>query len=130
MQCTHIKPDGSRCRATALPGRDKCVFHDPSQARRTAAGRRRGGVRRNRPLRTLPEDTPDLPLKTAGDVAAALGSTINAVRRGQLDARIANSIGVLAGVLLKALSAGDLEERVALLEAECQARRLGSGRVT
>jgi hypothetical protein len=127
MQCVFVKRDGSQCRATALPGATLCLFHHPDHARRRAAARRRGGISRSRP-RTLPEDAPDLPLKTAGEVAAALGSTINAVRRGQLDARIANSIGVLAGVLLKALSAGDLEERVALLEAECQARRLGSGR--
>src|SRR4051812_39222603 len=76
--CRHTKPDGTRCRAAALPGRALCTFHDPGLAEERAAGRSRGGVARCQSLKgTLPPATPDLPLRTVGDVVAALGETIN-----------------------------------------------------
>src|SRR4051794_14980131 len=110
-RCNFTKPDGTRCRAKPRPGQDKCTFHDPDLAEQRAEGRRRGGVTRCRPAATLPPDTPDLPLRTVADVVDALAETINQVRRGQLDARVGNCLGVLAGVLLRAMEGSDLEQR-------------------
>jgi hypothetical protein len=45
-----------------------------------------------------------------------IGGLINRLRRGQLDPRVANAMGYLASVLLKALDQR-LEERLAHLEA-------------
>jgi hypothetical protein len=45
-----------------------------------------------------------------------LADSINRLRRGQLDPRVANSMGYLASVLLKALDQR-LEDRLAHLEA-------------
>ncbi len=45
-----------------------------------------------------------------------LADSINRLRRGQLDPRVANAMGYLASVLLKALDQ-KLEERLAHLEA-------------
>ena len=45
-----------------------------------------------------------------------LGTTINQVRRGQVEPRIANSVGYLSGILLKALDVDTLERRVSELE--------------
>jgi hypothetical protein len=73
----------------------------------------------------LPSDTPDLPLRTVADVIAALGETMNQVRTGRIDARVGNCLGVLAGVLLKAIEGGDLERRIAALE---ERRQLANGR--
>jgi hypothetical protein len=81
-----------------------------------------GGRERSRPAATLPPDTPDLPLKSVADVMVALGLTINQVRTGRLAVNIGNCLGVLAGVLLKAIEGGDLEQRIAALEAK-DARR-------
>ena len=66
-------------------------------------------------MAVLPGDTPHHPLGTATDVSALLADSINRLRRGQLDLRVANGIGYLAGILLKALDQR-LEERVAHLE--------------
>jgi hypothetical protein len=44
------------------------------------------------------------PLKSTEEVCELLEETINLVRRGSLDVRAANSIGVLAGIHLKALA--------------------------
>jgi len=49
---------------------------------------------------------------------AALGQTINQVRTGRLAVNVGNCIGVLAGVLLRAIEGGDLEQRIAALESK------------
>jgi hypothetical protein len=117
VTCRHKKPDGSKCKANALPGKRLCVFHDPSSEKARAEGRRQGGVTRSRPAATLPPDMPDTPLETVADVITCLSQTINQVRTGRLDCRVGNCLGVLAGVLLKALESGDLEARIDALEA-------------
>jgi hypothetical protein len=121
-KCNHTKPDGTRCRANALPGKTRCTFHDPDLADQRAQGRRQGGVNRSKPAATLPPDTPDLSLKSVEDVVKALATTFNAVRTGRLDARVGNCLGVLAGVLLKAIEGSDLEQRLAALEARHNGR--------
>src|SRR5262245_12640984 len=91
-RCTPINPDGSRCQAPCVRGTPVCVFHSPGRAEQGAAARRRGGQMRTAQLRiaTMPETTPDLPLRTVQDIIAAVETTFNAVRRGQLDAKIGN----------------------------------------
>jgi hypothetical protein len=90
------------------------------EAERRAA--RAEGGRRSRPAAALPPDTADLPLKTVGDVTVALAATVNQVRRGELDARIANAVGYLTSVLLKALQGDVLERRLEALEAVLRQR--------
>lgn len=65
----------------------------------------------------LPPETPDAPLSSAPDVVALLGETINQVRRGDVDPKVANTVGYLSGVLIRALEVGDIEQRLATLEA-------------
>jgi len=47
---------------------------------------------------------------------ALLGQTINQVRRGEVEPKVANAIGYLSSAVLSALEVGDLEERLADLE--------------
>jgi hypothetical protein len=97
--CTATKPDGSPCQAAALPDSPYCFFHDPTKA----AARRRAqssGGQANR-MRTLPPDVPDVRVADCRDVVALLGDTINEVRKGLIDPRIANTVGYLAGVLVR-----------------------------
>src|SRR5690349_7438754 len=116
--CCHRKRDGGRCQAMPRAGRKHCTFHDPELAEARAEGRRQGGVNRSKPAATLPADSPDLPLRTVADVVAALAATINQVRTGRLGVGVGNCLGVLAGVLLKAIEGSDLEQRIAALEAQ------------
>jgi hypothetical protein len=69
----------------------------------------------------LPETEPDLPLTNIGEVVSLLGATINQTRRGQIDVRIANSVGTLANVLLRGLEKSDMEQRLAQIEAQLAA---------
>jgi hypothetical protein len=70
-----------------------------------------------RPAAVLPVNTPDHPLGNTTEVAQLLGDSINLLRRGQLDPRVANAMGYLASVLIRALEQGPVEERLANLEA-------------
>jgi hypothetical protein len=131
-RCKHKKKNGTPCPNAARSGKTACWVHDPELAAARAEGRRRGGVNRSKPPATLAADAPDLPLTTVTDVAAALAVTMNQVRTGKVTVQVGNCLGVLAGVLLKALEGSDLERRIAALEdagAKTVRRPQGNGRV-
>jgi hypothetical protein len=126
-QCNYVKPDGTRCESHALRTKERCLTHDPDSAERRAEGRRRGGEARRAAV--LPADTPDLPLKTAEDVCAALADTFNKVRRGELDARVGNCLAAIGSQLIRSIDAADVEARVSALEEQLggrPARRVAS----
>jgi hypothetical protein len=102
-QCKHVKPDGTSCAAKAMAS-GWCWFHDASIAAQRDEARQRGArqTRRRRRKIALPPDTADLPLSCAEEVIAALAVTFNDVRKGAVDARVGNCLGLLAGTLLRA----------------------------
>jgi hypothetical protein len=116
-KCKFRKKNGSRCGANAQPSNGLCVFHDPAKASDGQRARRAGGIARSRVAAVLPSDTLDHPLGNVSDVSALLTDSINQLRRGQLDPRVANAMGYLTSVLLRALEQGPVEERMAKIEA-------------
>lgn len=125
-QCRHIKSDRSRCRANARHGSNYCFFHDPASAVERDKARQNGGRERSRRATVLPPNTPDKPLNSAYDVTVLLAETINQVRRGEIDPRISNAVGYLAGVLLKAKENDEIEQRLARLESILASQRMNS----
>ena len=113
-RCQFTKDDGIRCRAWKVHGSDYCFFHDPAKAAERTAAQSAGG--QNGRAAVLPSDTPSHTVKTAVDVIDLLGETINQARTGALDPRVANCIGYLSGIILKAVEQGELDERLAALE--------------
>src|ERR1022692_1338079 len=111
------KRDGKRCGANAQPTNGLCVFHDPARAAEGRRARRAGGLTRGRVAVVLPAGTPDHPLGNTTDVSQLLADSINQLRRGQLDPRVANAMGYLTSVLLRSLEQGPVEERLAKIEA-------------
>jgi hypothetical protein len=116
-KCRLRKKDGSRCGANAQPSNGLCVFHDPGRASEGRRARRAGGIARSRGAAVLPSDTPDHPLSNTKEVSAFLADSINQLRRGEIDSRVATGMGYLTTVLLRALEQGPLEERMAKIEA-------------
>src|SRR5712692_1003348 len=113
-RCHHTSEDGTNCKAPAQSGKDYCFFHDPAQKEKRAEANRNGGAMRGRreeatPL--LPPNLPLLSLKTPAAVAGLYEETINQVRQGQIDLRVANTIGYLATMLLTALETTARAER-------------------
>jgi hypothetical protein len=110
-----VRADGTRCRANTIAGSEFCFFHDPAKAREREDAQRAGGSMGK--AKVLPPDTQDVPLASTADAVRFLGQTINQVRRGEIDPRVANTIGYLSATLLRALEQGDIERRLAELEA-------------
>ena len=115
-KCRFQKKNGAKCNADTQAGKEVCVFHDPAKVEDGRRARRTGGINRSRAAAVLPAATPDHPLGTTKDVSDLLAESINQLRRGQLDPRVANAVGYLTSVLLRALEQGPLEERMAKLE--------------
>jgi hypothetical protein len=115
-KCRFRKKNGGKCDADAQTGKEVCVFHDPDQSATVRRARRAGGIKRSRPAAVLPPDTPGVTLQNASDVSALINGSINQLRRGQLDPRVANSVGYLASVLLRSMEQGLMEQRISRLE--------------
>jgi hypothetical protein len=127
-KCEFRKKNGERCGADAQTGKNLCVFHDPARASEGRRARQAGGISRSRLATVLPADTPDHSLSNTTDVSAFLCDSINRLRRGQLDPRVANAMGYLTSVLLRSLEQGPIEERLAKIEATLAANaHQGSG---
>ena len=98
--CHEKTTKGKECRARIITNSEYCFFHDPQKSIERRAASQRGG--RNKRLAVLDRQTPDLPLKTVDQIIGLLEITVNEVRRGELSPKIANTIGYLAAILLKA----------------------------
>lgn len=110
--CAATRTDGQPCQAFARPGRPFCAAHDPEHAEAMRAIRSAGGQARSTPAPAEP-----IKLGTIAEQLQALETTIDRVRAG------AESVGVarlvLYGISLARplVELGDLEERLAALEA-------------
>jgi hypothetical protein len=112
-RCSATTKAGKSCRAPAVEG-GLCFFHShPEQARELG----RQGGRKNRRFAAPPDDGSERSLQSVVDVTTLLGETINQVRGGRIDPRVANAVGYLATAMLKALQQGDTESRLQALEA-------------
>jgi hypothetical protein len=112
-RCAAHRPNGAPCQGFAISGSRFCFAHDPTQTEKRAAARRRGGEAGNPP--PLPES--NLALRTMSDVLALIETTVNDLRAGRVDVKVANAIGYLANVAVKVIQQSDLEARLAALES-------------
>lgn len=118
-QCTATTADGKPCGAPALHGRPFCYAHDPDRAAERADARRRGGYNRRTPKATGPDGYPTR-LRSVGDVQALLEATLrDTVAQENSGARTQALVRLSLGAL-KVLELGDLEERLAALEARLE----------
>jgi len=120
-QCEGKTAEGTRCKAAAIAGSRFCFFHDPDRAEERREAQSIGG--RQGKIKTLPDDADDVRIESGKDIVGLISATINQVRKGQIDPRVANAVGYLANVLLKAVEQGDVEERLADLESAVRSER-------
>jgi len=119
-RCKHIKANGEQCKARAMKGSQYCFFHNPKTKAKVSEAGRKGGEKRK--IKILPESATDFNVDSHKDIICLLSTTINQVRKGLIDTRIANAIGYLSGILLKAKDQGILEERLLRIENELKKR--------
>jgi len=121
MKCTY-KTSDKQCDARALKNGPYCFFHasgSENEAQRLEAQSRGGKanlVKAQTPL-------PPMAIGTPQEVVKLLEETINSVRGGELDVRVANCIGVLSGHLLKAMEVSTIATRVEIIERAILERR-------
>ena len=126
LQCAHVRTNGEQCRGYAVTGSRFCFAHDPAQADKRDDARRRGGEAGK--VEPLPESM--LTVRTMADVLELIETTINDVRAGRVDVKVANAVGYLANVSVKVIQQTDIEARLEALESvlEPERARLVSGR--
>ena len=114
--CAFVMPSGQPCRAAPLREGQYCFVHDPDHAEEAAEARRLGGLRRKR------EKTVAIAYEFQGLQAAEQLQRVLEVAildTLSLDNGVARNrtLGSLTMTALKALEVGDVEERLAALEA-------------
>jgi len=122
-KCKAITKNGKSCQANAQTGRDYCFLHDPDKAEAVKAARSKGGSslkvidqKRLKPWRGTAGDYTVLRSPAPGDIVNLLADTIDEVKAGQIDPKVANAVGYLAGAIIKALEVAALDERLSALE--------------
>jgi hypothetical protein len=108
QHCISTRRDGARCTAKAGAS-GHCIGHDPG----AAEARRRGGHAKSRAERAGKL----LPARLQ-PVVGLLEDALGEVHRGELDPRAASAMASLAGALVRAITVGELEERLRALEGK------------
>ncbi len=117
-QCAAVRPGGQRCRAQALPGRALCFAHDPENRERASEARRKGGANSANTVRAgkhIPRDMKELTRR--------LLEAIDQVHRGELMPDQARAMASLAGAVCRVYEVGEVEQRIADLEARLETRQ-------
>ena len=106
QRCASTRRDGAPCTAQAGTS-GYCIGHDSG----AVEARRKGGHGKSRAERAAKL----LPARLQ-PVVSLLENALGEVHRGELDPRAASAMASLAGALVRAMTAGELEERLRALE--------------
>ena len=117
-KCKHKKSNGKKCNAYAMSGSEYCYSHNPKISKKEKKESQSRGGKNNATI--LNESLDPIEIKSSKDVPDLIIDTINKVRSGELEIRIANCIGYLSGHLLKAFEQSDLEKRIEDLETKIE----------
>jgi hypothetical protein len=118
-KCKTSTSKGTICQAPPFSDQGYCFFHDPDLAKDRAKAQSVGGAKGK--AMSLPiNEISQIAIKSSSEILKLIGETIHQVRTGQLDPRIANCVGYLSGIALKAIEQSETEERLAALEVAVQ----------
>ena len=121
--CRYLREDGSPCRSSPMRGEDYCFWHSPAHEEEAAEARKLGGLRR-RKERTVAGAYEFQGLETVPDIRRLL--EVAAVDTLSLENSVARNrtLAYLSQSALKCLEIGELEVRLAVLEAAIKSRDL------
>jgi hypothetical protein len=91
---------------------DFCFTHNPA----TKKEKRKAAIKGGKANKKVYGNLEEVKIESQKDVVALIAKTINEVRKGLVEVRIANCTFYGCGHLIKALEIADLEERVAEIE--------------
>ena len=104
-----------------MQGSEFCYLHNPAISEEEKKDARSRGGKENQI--TVRAPLPPLKLGSAKDVIVLLEDTINGVRNGELDVRVANCLGFLTDKLLKAYEVAELNDKVEAMERFLEKRK-------
>lgn len=115
-KCSSLNRDGKPCSATPRTGREHCAWHDPDLEANRRAGRVAGGRNRSNAARARKR------MSTTGmdlaSVDALLCIALLDLLDGELEPGVASSAATLGRAIATIRQAGDIEARLAALEAQ------------
>jgi len=127
--CRATRKDGEPCRAEAQSGRAYCFFHDPAKGEERHDSKVKGGqtgklatLATVKPWRGVAGEVDILKAVTPVELVDLLCNTIDDVRTGAIDPKVANAVGYLAGVIVKIQEQEALVERLSAIEEALKAR--------
>lgn len=120
-RCQFKKPDGTQCEAWAMKSSDFCFLHNPEISEEEKREMQSRGGQANKIK--IPEPLPPIKINRGEDIISLLENTINKVRAGEMDLRVANCIGYLAGHLIKAVETAKFEDRIETIERAILGRK-------
>jgi uncharacterized small protein (DUF1192 family) len=114
--CRQVREDGSPCRSAPMRGEDFCFWHSPAHTEEADEARRLGGLRRRRE-RTVAGAYEFAGLGTVADIRRLVEVAV--IDSLSLENSVARSrtLAYLAQTALRCLEVGEMEERLAALEA-------------
>ena len=101
-----------------MSGKEYCYSHSPDISTKEKKEARSRGGKNNAVI--LDGSFKPIKIENSKDVPNLLIDTINKVRSGQLEIRIANCIGYLSGHLLKAFEQSDIQGRLEAIENQLE----------
>lgn len=115
-QCKFMKLNGRQCEAWSMVKSDYCFAHNPDVKEIRQLAVSNGGSQK---LKRLNKPLPMIEVKDITSVKNLLEDSINRVRSGEMDVRIANTLGFLSNHFLSALRLEkdwELEDRLEKIE--------------
>jgi len=106
----------NNCKAWALVGDDYCFSHSPQMAEKRQQARQKGGIVGKNPHDRIKINLEPIVIEHGSDIKKMLVETINLVRIGQMDIKVANCIGNLSNILVKVIEITEIEEKVEQIE--------------
>ncbi len=122
MKCKHEKQNNQPCQANAIKGSEFCYMHNPDVSQEEKRETQARGGKANKIM--IKNTLPAIKVSKPDDVVGLLVETINQVRAGDMDIKVANCIGVLSGHLIKSLELAKYADKIETVERILFERRI------
>lgn len=123
-QCMHRMADERLCSAYPLVGGTYCYLHSPDHAEEVAEARKLGGLRRRRETTVASAFDFSVGLRSVPGVQRLLEIVVMDVLALENSVPRARALTYMIQTALKCLEFGDLDQRVAAIEAATTSRAL------
>jgi hypothetical protein len=108
-RCIKVLENGKQCNAWVRKGKSYCFSHDPESHDAKLLATKKGGLAQAVVIKTPLEP---VVINTPKDVVVLLTMTVNELREGRMDYRVANTISYLSNALLKAFEISELHIKI------------------